>query len=304
VQRSKKHLSRRRSDGCTVRPPLRRRDSLVPGMIAQPDSNSVFSLILNWGFRRYVRRFVRRNFNAVRIANPSHAENIPAGPVVCYVNHPGWWDPMTAVLMTDIFFPNHRFAAPMDAEALTSYPILERLGFFPVAKDSVTGAKEFLRTSRELLKSPTTALWLTPAGKFHDVRQPAPFLSGLGHIADREFAGTLLSMAMEYTFWNERYPELLVEFSPPVDCAKLPADRDARTRALENALQQTQASLAQRAIARDAAAFVTLAVGRSGIGGFYDFWRRITAWTRGDRFRSRHTVEQTGSAGVAAGGLK
>jgi hypothetical protein len=40
--------------------------------------------------------------------------------MVCFINHPGWWDPMTGVLMTDLLFPGrHRFAAPMDAEALT-----------------------------------------------------------------------------------------------------------------------------------------------------------------------------------------
>jgi len=251
-----------------------------------------------------VRRFVRRNFNAVRIAGHCHVEHIPAGPVICFINHPGWWDPMTAVLLTGHFLPGHQFAAPMDADALKSYPILERLGFFPVAKDSGTGTKEFLRTSRELLRSPETALWITPTGKFHDVRQAEKFLHGLGHIADRDFSGTLLSAAIEYTFWSERFPELLVEFSEPVDCRDLPADRDDRTRILENVLAKTQESLARRAIARDAAAFMTLSEGRSGIGGFYDFWRRLTAWALGNSFRSRHAAEQSPSAGVSTGGVK
>lgn len=273
-------------------------------MIAQPNSSSVLSRILNRGFRRYVRRFVRRNFNAVRIANPCHAEQIPSGPIICFINHPGWWDPMTAVLMTDHFFPRHHFAAPMDSDALKSYPILERLGFFSVAKDSVTGAKEFLRTSRRLLESPATALWLTPAGKFHDVRQPASFQNGLGHIADCDFAGTLLPMAIEYIFWNERYPELLIEFSKPIDCSQLPTERDERTRVLENVLQETQISLAQRAIARDATAFVTLSQGRSGIGGFYDMWRRLALWSRGDNFQSRHNAVRPDAAGMTSGGLK
>jgi hypothetical protein len=34
---------------------------------------------------------------------------------------------------------------------------------------------------------------------------------GSSHLVDREFAGTLhCPMAIEYTFWNERSPELLV----------------------------------------------------------------------------------------------
>lgn len=93
----------------------------------------------------------------------------------------------------------------MDAESLQKYPILERLGFFPVERDTASGAKEFLRTSRELLKNSETILWLTPAGKFHDVRDPH-FMNGLSHLVDSDFPGTALPMAIEYTFWNERSP--------------------------------------------------------------------------------------------------
>ncbi|RLT21459.1 MAG: hypothetical protein DWI29_01935, partial [Planctomycetota bacterium] len=101
---------------------------LVPADVWRNDMSSLPSKILNWGFRRYVRRFVRKNFNAVRVAGHEHLTGLPARPIVCFINHPGWWDPMTGVLMTDLLFPGRIFAAPMDVEALRSYPILERLG--------------------------------------------------------------------------------------------------------------------------------------------------------------------------------
>lgn len=253
--------------------------------------SGLVSRILNWGFRRYVRRFVRKNFNAVRIAGHSKLSNLTAGPVVCFINHPGWWDPMTGVLMTDLLFPDRRFAAPMDANALRSYPILERLGFFAVERETTGGAKEFLRTSRELLRNPQAILWITPAGKFHDVRQPASFMNGLSHLIDPSFIGTVLPMAIEYTFWNERFPELLVEFGSPVTCPLLSPDRVLRTHELEQVLAETQASLATRAIARDPAGFTTLATGRAGVGGLYDCWRRSMAILRGRRFQHRHSSE-------------
>lgn len=264
---------------------------------------SLPSTILNWGFRRYVRRFVRNNFNAVRVAGRNHLADLPAAPIVCFINHPGWWDPMTGVLMTDRLFPGRAFAAPMDADALQSYPILERLGFFGVQRDSAGGARDFLRTSRTLLKNPQTILWLTPAGKFHDVRQPAPFMPGLSRLVDPEFHGTVLPMAIEYTFWNERLPELLVQFGSPVNCASLPEDRDGRTRAFETALATTQSSLAELAIARDPAHFATLAMGRAGIGGFYDGWRRLAAPLRGRRFQHRHGPEPVTSTHRVRGDL-
>lgn len=264
---------------------------------------SLASKILNWGFRQYVRRFVRKNFNAVRVTGQEQLAGLPDKPIVCFINHPGWWDPMTGVLMTDLLFPGRKFAAPMDAEALKNYPILERLGFFSVERDTASGAKEFLRTSRELLKDSKTILWLTPAGKFHDIRQPASFMNGLSHLVDSQFPGTALPMAIEYTFWKERCPELLVRFGSPVICAKLSIDRDARTLALEHTLTTTQAPLAELAIARNPAAFTTLAIGRAGIGGLYDFWRRMIAGLRGRSFQNRHSNEPVMSTNVVKGEL-
>ena len=265
--------------------------------------SSLPSKILNWGFRRYVRRFVRKNFNAVRVAGHEHLIGLPARPIVCFINHPGWWDPMTGVLMTDLLFPGRIFAAPMDVGALRSYPILERLGFFPVERDTASGAKEFLRTSRELLRNPQTILWLTPAGRFHDIRQPARFMNGLSHLIDSEFSGTALPMAIEYTFWNERSPELLVRFGSPVACSALSADRDTRTLELEQALAATQTTLAELAIARNPAAFTTLSVGRAGVGGLYDLWRRLVAGIRGQKFQDRHQNEPVLPAGSVHGEL-
>jgi 1-acyl-sn-glycerol-3-phosphate acyltransferase len=262
----------------------------------------LLSRILSWGFRRYVHRFVRKNFNAVRVAGQQQLGRLPEAPIVCFINHPGWWDPMVAVLMTDLFFPGRRFAAPMDAEALGHYPILGRLGFFPVERDAASGAREFLRASRKLLRDSQAMLWLTPAGMFHDVRQSVRFKNGLGHLVDSEFHGTALPMAIEYTFWNERTPELLVRFGTPVDCAALPPDRDARTTVFETALATTQEMLAQQAIARDPSSFTTLALGRAGVGGGYDLWRRTVACLRGQRFHSRHDGTALGPARGVEGG--
>ena len=91
-------------------------------------------------------------------------------------------------------------------------------------------------------------------------------------------------------------PELLVRFGSPVSCPDLASERDARTLELEQALAKTQASLAELAIARDPAAFTTLAMGRAGVGGLYDFWRRMTASLRGQKFQDRHQ-QRTGGTG-------
>ncbi len=246
------------------------------------------SRVLNRGFRRYVRRFVKSSFNAVRVAGAEHARGLPAGSVVVYVNHPGWWDPMVAVLFTDLLLHDRKFAAPMDAAALARYPVLERLGFFGVERDSAAGAREFLRQSRRALGNGHTALWMTPAGRFHDVREAVPFQSGLSHLVDRDFIGGVLPMALEYVFWNERRPELLARFGPAIDCRTLPEDRAERTAFLEQRLGEQQTELTRQALERTGVGFERLLAGASGIGGIYDAWRRLTCWLRGGSFDARH----------------
>ena len=45
-------------------------------------------------FRRYARYYIRRHFNAVRLSRAGRLPALPAEPLVVYVNHPSWWDPM------------------------------------------------------------------------------------------------------------------------------------------------------------------------------------------------------------------
>jgi len=201
---------------------------------------------------------------------------------------------MAAVLFTDLLLHGRKFAAPMDAAALTRYPILERLGFFGVERESAAGAREFLRQSRRVLEHGQTALWITPAGRFHDVREVVPFQSGLSHLVDRSFVGSVLPMALEYVFWNERRPELLARFGPAIDCRGLPEERAERTAFLEQRLAEQQTELTRQALERSGAGFERLLAGASGIGGVYDAWRRLTCWLRGGNFDARHETSAGG----------
>ncbi|MFM7833582.1 MAG: hypothetical protein ACKPJD_17455, partial [Planctomycetaceae bacterium] len=103
-----------------------------------PDSG-LLSRVLTWGFRSYVRRSIRSNFNATRVVGQESLLQVGEQPLVVYVNHTGWWDPMAAVLLTDMLVSARKFAAPMDADALQRYPVLERLGFFGVSRESISG---------------------------------------------------------------------------------------------------------------------------------------------------------------------
>ena len=250
-------------------------------------------------FRRIVRGYFRRGFHGVRVRGALHFQTAK-GPLIVYANHGSWWDPMVCFLLSERLMPEREHFAPMDAAALERYAVLKRLGIFGVAVESARGAVQFLRTGSAVLAR-GGVLWVTPQGKFADARvRPLVFKPGLAALAARvarkEGGCTVLPLAIEYCFWDERTPECLLEFGEAVrvDASVNTADLE---RVLEGALAATMDYLQVSAIQRDAREFTTLATGRAGTGGglrtraedqgpddktalssgTYDGWRRAVA---------------------------
>ncbi len=242
-----------------------------------------------WFFRRIVRGYFRRHFRAVRIAEPARLASLTSGPVIVYANHSSWWDPMVQNLLAAQLLPRRQHFAPMDADALERYAIFKRLGVFGVEMKTPRGAARFLRTSLAILNA-GGIVWITPQGRFADPRErPLAFKSGLAALAARVPGGcTVLPLAIEYPFWDERLPETLLHFGQPVFVHG--ETTEALTPILENALLDTMHSLQTLAIARDPTAFELLHRGQVGTGGFYGLGQRLWAWLRRKPFRPEHTV--------------
>lgn len=244
-------------------------------------------------FTGYTRRYVQRSFHAVRLLRAGLPPQFPARPLVVYCNHPSWWDPLLCLLLAQRSFPARTHYAPMAAEALARYRFLVRLGFFGLVMGTWQGAATLLRVSQALSRQPQTALWITPEGQFTDPRQrPVQFQPGLGHLARRLTTAAFVPLALEYPFWDERFPEALACFGEAILVDQLPPRR-ARdwTALLASQLEATQDRLAEAARRRDREAFETLLRGRVGIGGMYDLGQRLRAWRRGTAFQPAHGRE-------------
>ena len=244
-------------------------------------------------FTRYARRYVQRSFHAVRLLRAGPPPQLPERPMVVYCNHPSWWDPLFCLLLAQRYFPARTHYAPMAAEALARYRFLARLGFFTLATGTRQGATTLLRVGQALARQPQTALWITPEGQFTDPRQrPIQLQPGLGHLARRLNAAAFVPLALEYPFWEERFPEALACFGDIVLIDQR-TPRSARdwTALLARQLEATQDRLAEAARRHDREAFETLLRGRAGIGGVYDLWRRLRAWRRGEAFQHAHGRE-------------
>jgi 1-acyl-sn-glycerol-3-phosphate acyltransferase len=237
-------------------------------------------------FSFIVRTYFRRHFRAVHVQHPERLATA-GSPLIVYANHSSWWDPMVSVLLARALLPERAHYAPMEAAALAKYPILRKIGIFPVDVYTPRGAAQFLRTAAAILEH-GGVLWITPQGRFADVREPLAFKAGLGAIAARTPGCTLLPLAIEYTFWDERLPETLLRLGEPVLLAA-GTSNDAATAQLTSALATTMQALAQDAIARDPSRFRVLLQGGRGTGGFYAIGRRLRALVTGKTLDEDHT---------------
>jgi len=256
--------------------------------------------LFGW-FAWYVRGFVRRHFHAVRLLGDNTLRDpaiVSSGqPLIVYLNHPGWWDPMMAVYLADRYLNERKHAAPIDVEALEKYRVFRSLGFFGVEPGSATGGRKFLRTAEACLDA-GWVVWVTAQGKFSDPRErPVELMPGLSHLVKRRAksgvatAGWVLPVALEYPFWNERTPEALVNVGEPLAVSSFAGESteviDTR---LSVALTAAMDDLASAAVARDLKLFSEHHDGRAGVGGWYDVWRRLSCLLRGQRFRPAHEL--------------
>jgi 1-acyl-sn-glycerol-3-phosphate acyltransferase len=243
-------------------------------------------------FLAYCRRFVRRRFHALRVSKLGLPARDPDRPMVVYLNHAAWWDPIVCLLLSREFFPGCHSFAPIDAAMLERYAFFRHLGFFGIEPGTQRGALTLLRTAHNLLGSPQNALWLTPQGRFTDVRErPIGLMEGLGALAVREPDAAFVPLAIEYTFWSEPRPEILVSFGEPITPGVYPVCNAAEwTRLFADRLTAAQEDLAAASFGRDPAAWRTLH-GRSGVSAVYDSWRWLRAQLRGESFSAEHHVE-------------
>lgn len=256
-------------------------------------------------FQWYSRRYLRKHFHAMAIHQRplNEAQWSTDDNFVVYANHASWWDPLVALVLAKHFFGDVQFFAPIDAKALEKYRIFGKLGFFPVEQESLGGAKNFLQTAASILSHPRTSVWITPEGRFADVRDhSAELMPGLAHLVShmqrkqKQSPGQqvmpktwLIPVAIEYTYWEERFPEILVWFGNPVliqDCPLVTKEQWSAD--LAERLRVTQQRLAVESIARNTAPFELLFTGSAGTSAIYDAWRWLMARLRGQRVELQH----------------
>jgi 1-acyl-sn-glycerol-3-phosphate acyltransferase len=244
-------------------------------------------------FTSYAHMYVRRHMHSIRVVNGSAPGPLEGWPVIVCLNHPSWWDPLIALALAKATFSGRSHYAPIDSAALSKYPIFERVGFFGIDPGTIRGAERFLQTSKTILADPKNTLWITGEGAFTDVRnRPVKLRPGIGHLVHSLDRIAVLPLALEYSFWEERSPEVLVCWGEPMLITTGSQRRPSHwTEVTAEAVERALDRLADLSKCRDKKAFDVLLSGSSGIGGIYDLLRGLRARVTGRRFTPQHGSE-------------
>jgi hypothetical protein len=221
-------------------------------------------------------------------------------PVLVYLNHASWWDPMLAVFLGERLLAARVHHGVFEAAQLERYRFFKKLGAIGVEKESGAGARALLRQGGGILSDPRSVLWITPQGRFADVRErPVKLERGVSMLC-RAYAGSgespghplqVVPLAMEYFHGEERLPEVAVQWGERV---VLPSSADGSVDwnglhgRLEGALESAQDALARAVVARDFGGFEALLAGRGGVFAPYDWWRSLRSRVAGTPCELNH----------------
>lgn len=217
----------------------------------------------------------------MHVARDAAGPDIPeAASVIVYLNHCSWWDPLTCLLIWRHQFTDRPAYAPMDAAQLERFAFFRKMGFFPVAGDSASSTRAFLRTADAILARDKAMLWLTPQARFADTRErPLAFAPGLAHLVRQQPKVWFAPVAFEYVFWDDRLPEVLIRWGPAISAESLLTKHgkslDAINADLESRLELTMNALAHDACKRSAEPFEPILHSPSGVSPMMDLWHRI-----------------------------
>jgi hypothetical protein len=150
--------------------------------------------LLERAYARYGRRLLRRAFARVWVGGAPWPEG--SGPVIAFVNHSAWWDPVLALFLSHDVFRRDGYGL-MEGAQLRKYPFFRRIGCFGATGDHpAEDARGLALYAARLLQGaepgePPRTLWIFPQGALLPARVPLAFRSGLARFS-RAVPGAVL----------------------------------------------------------------------------------------------------------------
>jgi len=280
--------------------------------MAKPQANppdfipGAYSARFIYYFNKFVRRMFRKAFHAVRIL-PEHANaladlNQHQRPVLVLLSHSSWWDPLVSLVLHMRYSPSREPMAPMDASQLRKFGIFKRIGLFGLDPDDPKSLEAMgAYVTANFARNPKCSLWITPQGRFTDVRMPIEIRPGGAAIAAKTPGISVLVLAVEYGFWTDQKPEVFLSWRPVHVASGREASTAAWHRAILEAMTENNRVLAEAVKSRDPAKFLPVfdSGGAAATNWWYDLWLRLRG--RSSRVEDRHFAQSPSSSTPSAG---
>lgn len=201
------------------------------------------------------------------------------GPVIVALSHASWWDPLVVVVVARALLRSRSGCAPMERAQLEKFSFFRRLGMFGVDPDDaamLTAMSAYVRERFEREARPT--LFITPQGRFADPRTRLEVRPGVAAIAAAHASCRVVCLAIEYPFWSDQRPEVLLHAREAVLDPSRSVSTSRWHQAIAGALGAAMGELAVLAMARDPRAFafvVGRGAGSARVNPVYDLWLKL-----------------------------
>jgi len=235
--------------------------------------------LLERAYARYGRRLLRRAFARVWVGGAPWPEG--SGPVIAFVNHSAWWDPVLALFLSHDVFRRDGYGL-MEGAQLRKYPFFRRIGCFgATGEHPAEDARGLALYAARLLQGaepgePPRTLWIFPQGALLPARVPLAFRSGLARFSRAVPGAVLLPVAVRYEVRSAQRPECFVRIGQPTHPPGHPgaggvAESPGRlTRRLEQRLRDELDRLDLDLTAEHPAGYRVALAGRGSLSDFYD----------------------------------
>jgi 1-acyl-sn-glycerol-3-phosphate acyltransferase len=244
-----------------------------------PDAKSALGYgLIYWTL---VRPAIWNQFDSIRVQMVGRLPRPADGPLICYFNHPAWWDAYMGMIV-DRALLRGRFSTygMMETEQLRAFPFFRLCGAFSIERHPPrAAARGIAYISHKLQHRPGQALFIYPQGEIiPNDQRPLRLHTGTAHIIKRlGREAVLCPVALRYEFRGEQQPDGFIRFGP-FHRAAVPDDVRTTTADLTRRLTDCADNLRDAVVADDMSQFCVLMRGKPGINRLFQFH-----WSGGSR---------------------
>ena len=229
----------------------------------------------------YFHRRLRRRFAAVRLKGDEFvpkgdtaAAGEPGVPVVLYGNHPGWWDAVLPLILSQRHF-RHDAYAMMEEAQVARYGFFRKIGCFSVVREDPREALRSLHYATQLLAGTSRALWVFPQGVLTSAeKRPLRFYNGTARLLRDLGEVIAIPVAFRYEFVDSELPEAFVACGRPWHIRRDErVDVSLTTGMLEQLLEYEMDVQREEVMEREFNAYETIVSGRKSINDRWDAFR-------------------------------